>query len=251
MSSEDQVELVFEGGPDNEQSMPILEPVITLGRQNSNDVVVAEVGVSRQHAEIASTKSRYYLRDLSSTNGTFVNGTKIGEESHLLEDGDKIRLGASKVLVVFRAPVSETLAVTMVQETVEAVGASPATMITPIVDPQGAAETTAELYEGTVQLKVTAEGGNARASMGLALRFTQNLRQRPEFRLLRLTKDPDGAVDVWLGLRQPTPLRDILRDIEDVAKVSPPAGRDLSPGSDDAPLTVVLKVDNSSQPESS
>ena len=159
MSSEDQVELVFEGGPDNEQSIPILEPVITLGRQNSNDVVVAEVGVSRQHAEIASTKSRYYLRDLSSTNGTFVNGTKIGEESHLLEDGDKIRLGASKVLVVFRAPVSETLAVTMVQETVEAVGASPATMITPIVDPQGAAETTRRAIRGDRAAEGHSRGG--------------------------------------------------------------------------------------------
>lgn len=247
MTSEDQVELVFEGGPDNEQSIPLLEPVVTLGRQNSNDVVVAEVGVSRKHAEIASAEDGYYLRDLSSTNGTFVNGTNIGKESHLLEDGDKIRLGASKVLVVFRAPVSESVAVTIIQETV---GSSPATMITPIVDSQGAAEATAELYEGTVQLKVTAEG-NARGSMGLALRFTQNLRQRPEFRLLRLTKDPDGAVEVWLGLRQPTPLRDILREIENVAKVSPPAGRDLSPESDDAPLTVVLKAGNSSQPDSS
>ena len=94
-----------------------------------------------------------------------------------------------------------------------------------------------ELYEGTVRLNVHSHG-----SMGLVVNFVQHLREKPEFRLLRMANNRMGGVDVWLALRQPIPLQRALIEIEGVDEVSPTRGRDLSPDSEDAPLTVMLKA---------
>ena len=55
-----------------------------------------------------------------------------------------------------------------------------------------------------------------------------------------MANNREGGVDVWLALRQPIALRRILSDTEGVSRVSLTRGRDLSPESEDAPLTVVL-----------
>lgn len=66
-------------------------PTMTIGRLPECDVVVDDVGASRQHAEVRRTEDGFVLSDLGSTNGTLVNGTPIRE--HLLEDGDRITIG--------------------------------------------------------------------------------------------------------------------------------------------------------------
>jgi pSer/pThr/pTyr-binding forkhead associated (FHA) protein len=66
--------------------------VFTLGREGV-DIPLGDAKASRKHAEIALYgPGRYFIRDLASTNGTFVNGRRIGDRrelSHL----DKIRIG--------------------------------------------------------------------------------------------------------------------------------------------------------------
>jgi pSer/pThr/pTyr-binding forkhead associated (FHA) protein len=52
--------------------------------------------VSRQHAEIAPARGAYVVRDLGSTNGTMVNGTRIGGEQRL-SDGDILSFGSTYV----------------------------------------------------------------------------------------------------------------------------------------------------------
>ena len=81
-------------------------------------------------------------------------------------------------------------------------------------------------------------GGNT----GLVVNFTQQLREKPELRLMRMENNRIGGVDIWLGLRQPIPLRTLLGEVEGVADVSRPAGRDLSFEGSDPPLTVQLKA---------
>ena len=55
------------------------------------------VNVSRRHAEIRCEGARYVLRDLGSTNGTFVNGERIAGD-HVLEPGDRIDISACMVM---------------------------------------------------------------------------------------------------------------------------------------------------------
>ena len=68
---------------------------VRIGRQADNDLVVTDPGVSRHHAEVTNERGTCTLRDLGSTNGTTVNGTRVGE--HALRDGDRIHLGSSVV----------------------------------------------------------------------------------------------------------------------------------------------------------
>ena len=65
---------------------------LTIGRDPSNDVVLDTPAVSRYHAQIERVGQRYRVRDLRSSNGTFVNGQRI-EGDHWLQADDAIRVG--------------------------------------------------------------------------------------------------------------------------------------------------------------
>jgi pSer/pThr/pTyr-binding forkhead associated (FHA) protein len=69
-------------------------------------VVVPELSVSRRHAAIMKSDEGLYVRDLSSSNGTFVNRTNITVEDHLLSDADRIQLGVSETSFVFKGPAA-------------------------------------------------------------------------------------------------------------------------------------------------
>src|SRR5262249_55043466 len=58
--------------------------------------------VSSPHAIVLARDGGYNIVDLGSSNGTFVNGRKLGNESHALRHGDKIQLG--QALLTFRNP---------------------------------------------------------------------------------------------------------------------------------------------------
>jgi hypothetical protein len=69
-----------------------LEPrVLLIGRDESNDLVIPERQVSRQHASVTHEEDGYVLRDLGSKNGTFVNGQQLAAP-HALQDGDEIQI---------------------------------------------------------------------------------------------------------------------------------------------------------------
>ncbi len=76
------------------KTLPI-ERRIRIGRQSDNDLVVADPGISRHHAEVINESGTCTLRDLGSTNGTYVNGSVVHE--HALRDGDRISLGSTVV----------------------------------------------------------------------------------------------------------------------------------------------------------
>jgi ABC-type multidrug transport system ATPase subunit/pSer/pThr/pTyr-binding forkhead associated (FHA) protein len=66
--------------------------LIQIGRDPSNDVVLATPTVSRFHAQVEKVGQRYRVRDLRSSNGTFVNNERIEKETWLTPD-DTIRIG--------------------------------------------------------------------------------------------------------------------------------------------------------------
>ncbi len=84
------LKLVFEGNVLSEHSLQ-LGKTLTIGRRNTNDVVIENLVVSGSHAKIDALDEGYLLTDLRSKNGTFVNESPIN--SCWLQDGDVIRIG--------------------------------------------------------------------------------------------------------------------------------------------------------------
>lgn len=73
-----------------------LDDNTSIGRSPSNDIVLKEPKVSRQHAAINKIDGSFVVVDLKSSNGVFVNGRKV--EEVVLEDGDEILIGNTKMI---------------------------------------------------------------------------------------------------------------------------------------------------------
>ena len=65
-----------------------------LGRAGS-DLNINDVAVSRRHCEIVRAADEWMVRDLKSSNGTFVNGEKVAER--VLKEGDRLKLGQTEL----------------------------------------------------------------------------------------------------------------------------------------------------------
>ena len=67
-------------------------PVMRIGRHPGNDIVVSDLGVSKQHAELRRTPAgRCSIIDLGSHAGTYVNGIRVSRQE--LNEGDIIAIG--------------------------------------------------------------------------------------------------------------------------------------------------------------
>jgi len=71
--------------------------VKTIGRAPRADFIVDAALVSRLHCRIAAGTGELEAVDLSSTNGTYVNGRRV--ERGTLKEGDRLRVGAVELLV--------------------------------------------------------------------------------------------------------------------------------------------------------
>lgn len=78
------------------RSFPLSRETQTLGRSDKNDIVVGDGVVSTFHARIDRTRDGFRIVDLRSTNGTFVNGARVG--TALLKPRDEIRVGAVRLV---------------------------------------------------------------------------------------------------------------------------------------------------------
>lgn len=88
--------LIFETGQRKGQVFDADEtPIVDIGRDPSCKLVLEESGVSRRHTIIQQLPDGIYISDLSSTNGTYVNGTKIAKATRL-KSGDRVEIGAVK-----------------------------------------------------------------------------------------------------------------------------------------------------------
>jgi hypothetical protein len=87
--------------PDGPHVFPIETNLITLGRGLNNDLIVEDPRVSRQHAQIRYKSRRYFIGDLGSTNGTYVNGTAVTTDQ-VLHDGDVVSFGGLEMRFVQR-----------------------------------------------------------------------------------------------------------------------------------------------------
>ena len=87
-------ELVTMDPPKEARHYPLSLSPFYLGRTESNDIMVNDVGVSGQHAKLCFEEGQFWIEDLESTNGTYVNGERITGKS-TLKDEDLIKIGAT------------------------------------------------------------------------------------------------------------------------------------------------------------
>ena len=97
--------LHFRSGPDAGQSVPLSPGVTRLGRDHSNDVVINDPNVSRNHAQIELKGGRYTLRDAGSSGGTMFDGRNVNGEE-LLTSGATIKLGDTELMFTAAEPVT-------------------------------------------------------------------------------------------------------------------------------------------------
>ncbi len=79
-----------------EQRVPLENAAVTLGRGLESDVRLKDIKASRRHCQVVKTAKGYQCVDLSSGNGTYVNGVQI--KTQMLGSGDKITIGSTTIL---------------------------------------------------------------------------------------------------------------------------------------------------------
>lgn len=97
--SEPQYQLIIRKGPQVGLVIPLQGVSLIVGRDPMSDIVINDLEISRQHARFTQTESGYQVEDLGSTNGTSVNGQRLGSEAALLQSGSVINMGSGVRLI--------------------------------------------------------------------------------------------------------------------------------------------------------
>src|SRR3989338_2528950 len=78
---------------------PLDKALITIGRVAGNDLVIADASISRKHAQVVREGNSFFLEDLGSANGTFINDKKISQRQHI-KSKDSLRLGTVSLFLI-------------------------------------------------------------------------------------------------------------------------------------------------------
>lgn len=81
------------------REVPLTGNRLKIGKLAENDLVLDMSSLSREHCQIFFHQGRYYIQDLNSKNGTYVNGVRITREV-MLQDGAVVQLGSYQLLYV-------------------------------------------------------------------------------------------------------------------------------------------------------
>jgi len=84
--------LILLNGPERGRRWSLDRERYVIGREPEADIVVPDRRISRRHAEIVRQQGRYFLRDLGSKNGTYLNSDRL-EAVRLLQDSDELHVG--------------------------------------------------------------------------------------------------------------------------------------------------------------
>lgn len=86
---------------------PLNKDHMIVGREVQCAIMLNDNSVSRQHSSVTRLAEGYLLKDLGSSNGTYVNGHRVQEA--LLKDGDRISIGDCEFW--FEAPATEQVGI--------------------------------------------------------------------------------------------------------------------------------------------
>lgn len=85
--------LIKKTGQREDQRFNLGERGMLIGRRRTSDICLTDTNVSRIHAAVDCLEGNYFVTDLGSTNGTFVNGQRVSKKK--LTNGDIIKIGAT------------------------------------------------------------------------------------------------------------------------------------------------------------
>jgi predicted component of type VI protein secretion system len=125
--------LVMSQGPQPGQTFMLDRDWLTVGRDPSNDIVINDPQVSRQHLRITRQGQMVVIEDLGSTNGSFANGVRL-TGPHVMSNGDVIGLGDGVTLTYYEVGIATDIAETVVGHPGSAVPPPPGS--TPALAPQ-------------------------------------------------------------------------------------------------------------------
>ncbi|SRR5690606_35536971 len=94
--------LVVIRGPNNGARFLLDRDVVTVGRHPDSDIFLDDITVSRRHAEFRRDEGRFWVHDVGSLNGTYVNGTRA--DDRLLAAGDEVQIGKFKLVALLAEP---------------------------------------------------------------------------------------------------------------------------------------------------
>lgn len=100
--------MIVRTGPNPGTTYDLTKEVTLMGRDVSNDIILGDSEISRQHSRLTRTPGGYVLEDLGSTNGTFVNGERL-MAPRVLNPGDLVALGEN-VSLTFDSTAPEAAA---------------------------------------------------------------------------------------------------------------------------------------------
>lgn len=112
--SDTNYQLVVRKGPTPGQIYPLLASSVTIGRDPMTDIPLNDPEVSRRHAQLVETETGYQIQDQGSTNGTYVEGKRLGSEPVDLKPGQIVQLGSGITLIYQRVGEDEAAVATMV-----------------------------------------------------------------------------------------------------------------------------------------
>jgi pSer/pThr/pTyr-binding forkhead associated (FHA) protein len=87
--------LAVQRGPNAGSKFLIDKDVTTAGRHPESDIFLDDVTVSRRHAEFQRRDGKFFVRDVGSLNGTYVNRQRVEEAE--LANGDELQIGKFKL----------------------------------------------------------------------------------------------------------------------------------------------------------
>ena len=99
------------GGGD---AIPLIRELLTLGRRDSCDIPLRYPNISGLHAQLSFRNGYWYIRDMNSTNGVKVNGTRVQEK--LLHPRDEITIGKRKYVIEYELPADRRALDEVVEE---------------------------------------------------------------------------------------------------------------------------------------
>jgi pSer/pThr/pTyr-binding forkhead associated (FHA) protein len=114
MSFDPNGEMIPVGGGDN---IPLIKPVLSLGRRPSCDIQLNFSNISGLHCELTFNDGIWIIRDLNSTNGVKVNGNRVAKK--VLHPGDTISIGKRDYTIEYTLSRGRQALAELLEETEE------------------------------------------------------------------------------------------------------------------------------------